>query len=350
MDGNVIWEWNISDHTIQDVDPNAENYIGKGKTIADYPGRLDVNFGGGHSGDWIHVNSFDYNEELDQVVINNSTDSEFYVIDHGATFIPGDPKKSIELAAGEAGDFIFRWGNPSVYDSGEGPSLKNDGQTASNGNQQMFFTHDIQWIRENEVRSTKWSLPGAGNFLIFDNGTRRAGSTFSAVIEINPYEGDWRKGVYIPETKAGYTGKRGGMHSAALMQSNQVVWSFQATMPNSFFGNYISGCQRLANGNTLVDSGPHGHFFEVTKEGEVVWEYINPVGDQTRGDYGIYKIMTDRAGGGFNSVFRCVRYSPEYPGLIGKDLTPIGKITEIHTKEPDRPAKVESRGPGPLTQ
>ena len=92
MDGNVIWEWNISDHLIQDVNPNATNYIGNGKAISDYPERLDPNFGGGRKGDWIHTNSFDYNDVLDQVVINNSTDSEFYVIDHGATFVPGNPK------------------------------------------------------------------------------------------------------------------------------------------------------------------------------------------------------------------------------------------------------------------
>jgi hypothetical protein len=83
----------------------------------------------------------------------------------------------------------------------------------------------------------------------------------------------------------------------------------------------------------------------VTEEGEVVWEYINPIGDQTRGEYGIYKIMADRAGEHFNSVFRCVRYDTDYPGLSGRDLTPKGKITEIHTKEPDRPGKIEQQMP-----
>lgn len=337
MEGNVIWEWNISDHTIQDVKPDADNYAGSGKTIADYPGRLDINFGAGRGGDWIHTNSFDYNEELDQIVINNSTDSEFYVIDHGATFVPGDPEKSIGLAAGPAGDFIYRFGNPAIYGRGESPTLTDDGQTASTGTQQMFFTHDIHWIREPVVQSAEWNLPGAGHFLIFDNGTRRVGMTFSAVLEIDPYDGDWEKGVYVPETEAGYTRKGGGFHSTPRMQSNQVVWYYQSRLPNSFFGNYISGCQRLPNGNTLICSGPHGHFFEVTREGDLIWEYINPVGDRTKGGYGIYRIMTDAAGDGFNSVFRCVRYDAGYPGLQGKDLTPKGKITEIHTTEPEKP-------------
>ena len=338
MDGNVVWEWNITDHLIQDVNPEAANYIGEGKAIADYPGKLDPNFGGGRSGDWIHINSFDYNEVLDQIVINNSTDSEFYVIDHGATFIPGDPKKSIQLAASDAGDFIYRWGNPCVYDSGDCPSLTNEGRGSSNGHKQLFFSHDVQWIKEKGITSMKWELPGAGHFLIFDNGTRRPGATFSSVLEINPYEGDWRKGVYVPEINSEYDEKKGaGFQPSHTRISKQIVWNYRSTLPNSFYGNYISGSQRLPNGNTLINSGPHGHFFEVTQEGEVVWEYINPVGDRTKGAYGIYKIMSDSAGPFFNSVFRCLRYGPDYPGLAGKDLTPKGKITEIFSKEPARP-------------
>src|SRR5262245_65643091 len=37
------------------------------------------------------------------------------------------------------------------------------------------------------------------------------------------------------------------------------------------------GCaQRLPNGNTLITESSFGRFFEVTKEGEIVWEYVNP--------------------------------------------------------------------------
>ncbi|MFC1892190.1 hypothetical protein ACFLZT_07345, partial [Thermodesulfobacteriota bacterium] len=119
--------------------------------------------------------------------------------------------------------------------------------------------------------------------------------------------------------------------------SDQITWSFRSGMPNAFFGYYISGCQRLPNGNTLIDSGPSGHFFEVTKEGEVVWEYINPVGDRTNGEYGIYKIMNDATKGAFNATFRCHRYGINYPGLKGKVLTPKGKVTEVHSGESAAP-------------
>lgn len=338
MEGNIIWEWNISDHLIQDINPNVKNHVGEGKTIADYPGKFDPNFGTGRQRDWIHTNSFDHNAVLDQIVVNNSVDSEFYIIDHGRTFIPGDPEGSIALAADEAGDFIYRWGNPCVFDSGECPSLKYEGTTFSNGHQQVFFSHDVQWIREKETTPMKWDLPGAGHFLIFDNGSRRPGPSHSTVLEINPYKEDWKKGIYIPQMEAGHN---------EWGASDQVVWSFRSCMPNAFFGHYISGCQRLPNGNTLIDSGPHGHFFEVTKEGEVVWEYISPVGDRTKDDLGIYKMMSDEPGGFFNSVFRCHRYGPDYAGLAEKDLKPIGKITDIHPGGPEKPPYIKGLE-GPL--
>ncbi|MFC1892046.1 aryl-sulfate sulfotransferase [Thermodesulfobacteriota bacterium] len=347
MKGNVIWEWNISDHVIQDVNPDVANYVGKGKKIADYPQKFDANFGAGRRGDWIHTNSFDYNEVLDQVVINNSWGNEFYVVDHGGTFVPGDPKKSIELAASDAGDFLFRWGNPVNYDAGDPPSVKHDGETISHGHKQLFFTHDIQWIREKEVMPMKWELPGAGNFLIFDNGGRRLDTSYSSVIEINPYKGDWRKGVYVPEAEAGYAPTRG---KAPQQISRQITWSFKSTTPHSFYGSYISGCQRLPNGNTFIASGPQGHFFEVTKAGEVVWEYINPVGDRTGDKYGIYKIMSDEVGEEFNATFRAHRYPADYAGLTGRDLKPLGKITEIHSvnpsMEPVRPQGPYTAGKG----
>ncbi len=335
MDGNVLWEWNISDHLVQDFNPDLPTY----GVINEHPERLDPNFGTGVSGNWIHINGFDYNETLDHVVVNNSRLSEFYVIDHGSTFILGDPEQSVELAAGKAGDFIYRWGNACVYDSGDCPSMTDEGLSTSNGDQQVFFSHDIQWISDREVRPFDGEIPGAGHFLIFNNGARQPGPTFSSVIELNPYDGPMGKGVYVPQTVAGYERLTvgGGMSSGEQNVSKQVVWRFNGTVPNSFYSMYISGVQRLPNGNTMICPGAHGHIFEVTEDGDIVWEYINPVGDRTGDAYGIYKIMTDQAGDAFNSIFKCHRYSSDYAGLRGKDLTLLGYVTEIFAEEAARP-------------
>ena len=340
MNGNVVWEWNISDHVVQDLDPSLPNY----GVIRENPGKMDINFADdGISGDWIHANSMDYNATLDHIVINNSTHSESYVIDHGATFVTGDPEASIALAASDAGDFLYRWGNPCVYDSGRCPSISRDGRNIDHGHQQVFFTHDIQWITEQETAAGN-PLPGEGNMLIFDNGARRLDTTYSSVLEFNPYDGPMKNGVYVPETRAGYGAGPGaaaggmgmGMGGGALV-SNQVVWTYRSELPNSFYSQYISSAQRLPNGNTLINSGARGHFFEVTPDREVVWEYINPVGDRTGDAHGVYKIMTDSVGRSFNSVFKVVRYPLDYPAFAGKDLTPKGPITALWTNEPNAP-------------
>ena len=86
-----------------------------------------------------------------------------------------------------------------------------------------------------------------GNILIFDNGPHRLDESFpfSRVIEVNP-------------------------------ATKQIVWKYQEAIPANFYSPRISNAQRLANGNTLIDEGWSGRFFEVTPEGETVWEYVNP--------------------------------------------------------------------------
>ena len=113
MDGNIIWEWRFVDHLVQDRYPDKANYVGEGKTIADYPHRLNVNLPGRPvRRDWLHLNAMDYNQELDQVMFD-AVHGEVYIVDHGNTFVPGDPEASLALAAGPKGDLLWRFGDPS---------------------------------------------------------------------------------------------------------------------------------------------------------------------------------------------------------------------------------------------
>jgi len=86
------------------------------------------------------------------------------------------------------------------------------------------------------------TMLGNGNILIFDNGTHRA---YSRVIEINPVNG-------------------------------QIVWEYKAEPPEGFHSRYEGNAQRLANGNTLICESRKGRAFEVTPEGEIVWEFFGP--------------------------------------------------------------------------
>jgi hypothetical protein len=270
------------------------------------------------SGDWIHINSLDYNETLGQIVLNNSRDSEFYVIDHQGTFLPGNPAGSIALAAGSKGDFVFRWGNPTVYDSGVGQSYT-EAAGANDGDQQVFFSHDIQWIPQTFYPGGP-ALPGAGNFLIFDNGTRhiQTGWAYSALIEINPYNGPMANGVYVRQENATY--KNVPVFQGNRRTSSQVVWLYASKDPASFWSRHISGVQRLPNGNTTACQGTWGTLFEVTPAGEVVWEYKNPVVN----NIGIVSTLKD---GDAQQSFRAYRYGPDHPALRDKQLIPQGTLT-----------------------
>jgi hypothetical protein len=148
MDGNIVWEWWFFDHVVQDIDPAQNNYVGEGKTIADYAGRININLPGRPlKRDWLHCNSLDYNPQLGHIV-TNSVQGEFYVIDHDGTFVAGDPQASIDLAASEAGDFLYRFGDPARYEQGDPPSILEDWTQCTVGHKQIGGSHDAHWIDE----------------------------------------------------------------------------------------------------------------------------------------------------------------------------------------------------------
>ena len=68
--GLIDWEWHLWDHLVQDVSPSLGATYGLPK---DYPELFNINCGGvGASaggpqmpnGDWMHINSIDYNIKL----------------------------------------------------------------------------------------------------------------------------------------------------------------------------------------------------------------------------------------------------------------------------------------------
>ena len=78
----------------------------------------------------------------------------------------------------------------------------------------------------------------------------------------------------------------------------EVVWTYQDRPVSNFFTPRMGNAQRLPNGNTLINEASFGRLFEVTKEGEIVWEYANP-------------FFGGRSNAETNEIFRAYRYSPE---------------------------------------
>jgi len=345
----IVWEWDFMGHTCQSRNPAWPKYVGDVKLA---PGKCDIFWRTdasqpdgpeGFISDWQHVNSLDYNEDLDLIAVNARQWSTFYVIDHGKTFVSTTNWAANKAAAaGPDGDFIYRFGNPSAYNQGKAPSYY------SEGHHQMYGSHNIQWIRpyhwerphpEAGVQfGTRWTWPdpvgwtksgianpGAGNFLIYDNGLWNMSEwRRSKILEINPYLNATgvNTGAFVNPPDAGYTQtartSQGGTVGYRQI-SKQIVWKYEANRQNSFYSSHISGMSRLPNGNTSIMAGNQGHMFEVTPTGEVVWEYVNP------GVVGAAKTIVKD--GEEQQMFRHYRYGNDYPGLAGKDLTPQGTIT-----------------------
>ena len=297
----IVWEWSVWDHLIQDLDSSKANY----GVVADHPELIDLNYRPSELYDpryWIRSNGIDYNPELDQIILSARFFGEVWIIDHSTTTSEAAGHHGGKGGkGGKGGDLLYRWGNPRAWRAG------------TPDDQQLFRPHNSQWIAP--------GLPGAGNILIFNNGDEvtefRRG--YSSVEEIAP-----------PVDGANYRLDPGSVYAPA-----EPVWVYTAARPGDFYAEYISGTQRLPNGNTLICDGVHGTLFEVTPTGKTVWKYINPLtanGPLRQGEPVPIELVDD-AERPANLVYRAYRYAPDYPGLLGLDLTP-GEPIELYSTPP----------------
>jgi len=58
--------------------------------------------------------------------------------------------------------------------------------------------------------------------------------------------------------------------------SLETVWSYEGSDTSPFYSEKLGASQRLSNGNTLITESDGGRAFEVTPDGEIVWEFHNP--------------------------------------------------------------------------
>jgi len=58
--------------------------------------------------------------------------------------------------------------------------------------------------------------------------------------------------------------------------TEKIVWQYQDDPPTRFYSRTRGSSQRLSNGNTFIADSNSGRLFEVTPDGEIVWEFLNP--------------------------------------------------------------------------
>ena len=105
MIDEVVWEWHIWNHLIQDYDESKANY----GTVAEHPELIDINYdrNDGHP-DWLHMNAIDYNPILDQIVMSVPYFDELWVIDHSTS--KEEAASHTGGKSGKGGDLLYRWG------------------------------------------------------------------------------------------------------------------------------------------------------------------------------------------------------------------------------------------------
>jgi|SRR5271157_797299 len=231
-DGKVTWEWKPSDHFDElglDKYPQTMALLGDNR----HPLRGPVHVTEGHGLDWFHVNCASWlgpNKWYDQGdqgfhpenIVGDSREMGFlYIIDH------------------KTGKIVWMVKPPF------------DGEDAKLGN--FYGPHHTHMIPR--------GLPGEGNILVFDNGGVSpffpclSGRYYTRVVEIDPVK-------------------------------KEIVWEYShRTMIKGqwwhhghqfFFSPFISLAQRLPNGNTFITEGASNRLIEVTRQGEIVWEYVLP--------------------------------------------------------------------------
>lgn len=268
----VVWEWEAFDHLVQDFNPALPNYV----SISTAPRQLDVNYHAGETDkDWLHTNSIAYNAELDQILISSRDFNELWVIDHD---VPAD------LVSTAAGHLLYRWGNPEAYGRG------------NEGDRVFHSQHDARWIDN-------------GQMMVFSNGNERLEGLYSTVELFTPPM--LPNGTY-------------NLNPDEAIGPAATDRTYPPTLDSEFFSQNTSGAQQLPNGNLLITEGRSGEIREVSPNDEVVWSYVNPVGN--------FGTTAQFANPLSNAVFRVERYSPDHPALVDRDLEGMG-VLEI-TDEP----------------
>ncbi|MDF1866569.1 MAG: aryl-sulfate sulfotransferase [Saprospiraceae bacterium] len=282
-DMNIVWQWEVKHHYIQDFDSTKLNY----GVVADHPELFNINLpelsssNSNSSRDWNHMNAIDYNPHLDQILLSVRNSDEIWIIDHSTT--TNEATTHNGGLYGKGGDILYRWGNPSAYNR------------AQLSDQKLFGQHGVNWIKN--------GLEDAGKIMIFNNGNGRPGPDFSTGEVLTPPQ-DANGGYLVPNT------------DPFGPATSQKVFG---NMPGeTFYSAYLSNIQRLPNGNTLLNAGSPGSIFEITPDREIVWDYLIPL----NGDSPYIQGQNPNN----NSTFRAYRFAPDFPGFEGIDLTPSGTI------------------------
>ena len=214
--GNIVWEWHIWDHLVQNVNSSKANYQ---TSIVNHPELLNINYLS--QKDWLHCNGLDYNPVLDQIALSSHFMNEWYIIDHSTT--TAEAASHSGGNSGKGGDFLYRWGNPAAYQA--------------SGTKYLNVTHDVHWIPEGH--------PNAGRLVGFNN--QGISTTQSCVDQIN-----------TPRLDYNYTITPGSAFTPSIYDQRTSGFGYTSNEGSS---------EQLPNGNQLVCVAISGKIYELNPSG-----------------------------------------------------------------------------------
>ncbi len=245
-----VWKWSYWNHLVQNIKPDGKTFYvnSAGQTIyqntyspnINTPYKLNANFNGANTPVldrfFAHDNGLDYNAELDQIVVSARVTNEIYIIDHSTT--SDEAATSSGGRQGRGGDFLYRWGDSSMY-GGTNP-------------QTLFFQHNVQWIKP--------GLPGAGDLIVMSNGNNRPGTEKYTTVE------QWTPPV---NPTGGYT-----LGTNGAFGPTTTTWHYEDSPRTAFYNSDGGGVQRLTNGDTMISFDTQGLAF-VVSVGQINWQFQN---------------------------------------------------------------------------
>lgn len=265
----LVWEWHLKNHLIQDIDPFKENFVQVDTAIR----KIDINYKGPFIfsiADWWHANALDYNAARDEIIISSRSNGEFWIIDHSTT--SAEARTDSGGARNKGGQLLYRWGNPAAYGRGTSADYK------------MYGAHGTSWIKE--------GLQDEGKIIFFNNGDIPQTERFSTVDIMTPRidsEGDY----VVEDFQFSY---------------DEHIKVYGADLEKEFmFSIYMSNAQQLNSGGYLVNATfDGGRLFEVNSDNEIIWS-INT--------------------GAYGETFKAFLYDQNYSGFEGIDFDPMKNST-----------------------
>ena len=249
-DSNVLWKYHGATHHDIDIAPDGrvlvlthafsekrfENFPALAKPfLDDYVVVLDGNTGEEQA----KIPLFEaFYESRYQPLLTNI--AHFALEDplhtNSVQFIDDELAKNFAPAKGRGNQVLVSFrhpGTPALIDLNTG---------------QMTWAMAGSWLGQHFARA----LPN-GHFTLFDNYGHFQADNMTRALEVDP-------------------------------ENEQIVWRYEGSAEHPFASRLRGAMTTLPNGNRLITESDGGRLFEVAPNGDIVWEFINPVrgGDQNQ--------------------------------------------------------------------